>query len=91
MNSRRYIVVTPCRNEEKKLPNLVQSITAQTIRPALWVIVDDGSTDKTGEIISECGIWNVEAPAPCFIATAAYGTPLHEDIDALLPSETNIW
>ena len=53
MNSRRYIVVTPCRNEEKNLPNLVQSITAQTIRPVLWVIVDDGSTDKTGEIISE--------------------------------------
>jgi glycosyltransferase involved in cell wall biosynthesis len=53
MNSRRYIVVTPCRNEEKNLPNLAQSITAQTIRPALWVIVDDGSTDKTGEIIAE--------------------------------------
>ncbi|MCK4736138.1 MAG: glycosyltransferase, partial [Methanophagales archaeon] len=53
MNSRRYIVVTPCRNEEKNIPNLVQSITAQTIRPALWVIVDDGSTDKTGEIIAE--------------------------------------
>lgn len=53
MNSRRYIVVTPCRNEEKNLPNLVQSIVAQTIRPALWVIVDDGSTDSTPEIIKE--------------------------------------
>jgi glycosyltransferase involved in cell wall biosynthesis len=53
MNSRRYIVVTPCRNEEKNLSNLVQSILAQAIRPALWVIVDDGSTDKTREIIAE--------------------------------------
>ena len=53
MESRRYIVVTPCRNEEKNLPNLVQSIAAQTLKPALWVIVDDGSTDKTGEIIAE--------------------------------------
>lgn len=51
--NRRYIVVTPCRNEEENLPNLVQSIVAQTLRPVLWVIVDDGSTDKTGKIIAE--------------------------------------
>jgi glycosyltransferase involved in cell wall biosynthesis len=51
--NRRYIVVTPCRNEEKNLPYLVQSITTQAIRPVMWVIVDDGSTDKTGEIIAE--------------------------------------
>jgi glycosyltransferase involved in cell wall biosynthesis len=31
----------------------MQSIAAQTLKPALWVIVDDGSTDKTGEIIAE--------------------------------------
>lgn len=49
----RYIVVTPCRNEETNLSNLVQSITAQTVKPVLWVIVDDGSTDKTEEIIRE--------------------------------------
>jgi glycosyltransferase involved in cell wall biosynthesis len=56
MNStrdRRYIAVTPCRNEEKNLPNLMLSILAQTLRPALWVIVDDRSTDKTGGILKE--------------------------------------
>ena len=52
MESHQYIVVTPCRNEEKNLPNLIQSMIAQTIRPVLWVIVDDCSTDKTSEIIA---------------------------------------
>jgi len=51
--NRRYIVVTPCRNEAKNLPKLVQSITAQTIKPELWVIVDNGSTDKTPELIKK--------------------------------------
>ena len=53
MNSRRYIVVTPCKNEEKDIPNLIESMTEQTIRPVLWIIVNDGSTDKTPEIIEE--------------------------------------
>ena len=52
MELRQYIVVTPCRNEEKNLSNLIQSVIAQTIRPVLWVIVDDCSTDKTSEMIS---------------------------------------
>ena len=56
--NRQYIVVTPCRNEEMSHPNLVQSITAQTIKPSLWVIVDDGSTDKTGELIAEVVIFS---------------------------------
>lgn len=47
----KYIVVTPCRNEEKNLPDLIQSMAAQTIKPVLWVIIDDGSTDRTPEII----------------------------------------
>jgi len=51
--NRRYIAVTPCGNEEKNLPNLMQSITAQTIEPELWVIVDNGSTDKTPELIKK--------------------------------------
>ena len=53
MGLHQYIVVTPCRNEEKNIANLLQSMIAQTIRPVLWVIVDDCSTDKTGEVIAE--------------------------------------
>lgn len=46
-----YIIITPCKNEEKNLPHLIESITSQTVRPILWVIVDDRSTDNTSEII----------------------------------------
>ena len=48
---RRYILVTPVKNEEENLPNLIQSIVNQMVKPMLWVIVDDGSTDNTPKII----------------------------------------
>lgn len=49
----RYILVTPAKNEEEDLPNLIHSMIQQTIKPLLWVIVDDGSTDNTPEILEE--------------------------------------
>ena len=45
--------MTPVKNEEENLPNLVKSVVEQTIKPILWVIVDDGSTDKSPEIIEK--------------------------------------
>jgi poly-beta-1,6-N-acetyl-D-glucosamine synthase len=47
----RYVVITPVRNEEKYLERTILSVIGQTVRPAEWVIVDDGSSDRTGEII----------------------------------------
>ena len=47
----RYVVVTPVRDEEKYIEHTLRSVVSQTMRPAEWVIVNDGSTDKTGEII----------------------------------------
>jgi glycosyltransferase involved in cell wall biosynthesis len=47
----RYVIVTPVRDEEEHLEATIASVSAQTIRPVEWVIVDDGSTDRTGEII----------------------------------------
>ena len=47
----RYVVVTPIRDEEKFIEATITSVQAQTIQPSQWVIVDDGSTDRTGEII----------------------------------------
>ena len=51
--SRKYIVVTACKNEGENLPNLIESMIVQTIRPVTWMIVDDGSTDDTPYIVQE--------------------------------------
>lgn len=48
-----YIIVTPAKNEEKTLPLLAKSVVNQSIKPKLWVIVNDGSSDSTGEIAEE--------------------------------------
>src|SRR5262245_1310327 len=52
-SARRYCLITPCRDEEKFARRTIESVAKQTIPPALWVIVDDGSRDATPEILSE--------------------------------------
>src|SRR6185437_8130998 len=51
--SRRYLLVTPCRDEAKFARRTLDSIAAQTVAPALWIIVDDGSKDETPAILEE--------------------------------------
>ncbi len=46
-----YTAVTPAYNEEALLPNLIRSMTAQTLKPKRWIIINDGSTDRTAGII----------------------------------------
>lgn len=46
-----YALVTPARNEEDKIGRTIDAVAAQTLKPVRWVIVDDGSTDKTSEIV----------------------------------------
>jgi biofilm PGA synthesis N-glycosyltransferase PgaC len=50
---RNYAIVTPARNEARFIEKTVQSIIAQTVRPVKWVIVSDGSTDGTDEIVKK--------------------------------------
>ena len=47
----KYILITPARNEEAFLEATIIAVLHQTIRPLLWVIVSDGSTDRTEEIV----------------------------------------
>lgn len=53
MSSRRYLIISPCRNEAEFMRRTLDTVVAQSIRPALWVIVDDGSTDETPKILAE--------------------------------------
>jgi poly-beta-1,6-N-acetyl-D-glucosamine synthase len=51
--SRRYVLIAPCRDEARYMRVTLDSILAQTVRPALIVVVDDGSTDDTPRILAE--------------------------------------
>jgi len=48
-----YVLISPCRNEAEYMRRTLDSVVAQTVTPALWVIVDDGSTDATPDILTE--------------------------------------
>jgi glycosyltransferase involved in cell wall biosynthesis len=48
-----YALVTAARNEEQYIRNTLQSVVEQTLPPKVWVIVSDGSTDRTDDIVRE--------------------------------------
>ncbi len=47
---RKYVVVSPVRDEGEYLQRTIDSMVAQTARPTTWIIVDDGSSDDTADI-----------------------------------------
>lgn len=47
----KYILITPARNEEAFIKKTLDSVITQTVLPERWIIVDDGSTDDTAEIV----------------------------------------
>ena len=48
-----YVLVTAARNEERFIERTLTSVVSQTVRPLWWVIVDDGSTDRTAAIVQQ--------------------------------------
>ena len=51
-NFPRYVLITPARDEAAFIDLTLRSMVAQTAKPVRWVIVSDGSTDGTDEIVS---------------------------------------
>lgn len=49
----KYVLITPARNEERFIAKTLDSMVGQTLLPERWVIVDDGSRDKTAEIVEK--------------------------------------
>jgi poly-beta-1,6-N-acetyl-D-glucosamine synthase len=50
---RRYLLISPCRDEAEYIRRTLDSVAAQTVLPALWIVVDDGSTDETPAILAD--------------------------------------
>jgi glycosyltransferase involved in cell wall biosynthesis len=52
----KCVLITPARNEEAFIGDTIRSVIAQTVRPFRWVIVSDGSTDGTDEIVRKFAV-----------------------------------
>jgi glycosyltransferase involved in cell wall biosynthesis len=48
----KYVLITSARNEEALIAKTLDSVVTQTVLPERWIIVDDGSTDRTPEIVA---------------------------------------
>lgn len=48
----KYILITSARNEEAFIARTLDSVTAQTQPPERWTVIDDGSSDRTAEIVA---------------------------------------
>ncbi|WP_299597897.1 glycosyltransferase family 2 protein [uncultured Microbulbifer sp.] len=51
--NRSYVLISPCRDESEYMTRTIESVVSQTVKPSLWVIVDDGSTDGSPEILAD--------------------------------------
>jgi glycosyltransferase involved in cell wall biosynthesis len=89
----RYAIISPAKDEEAYAAKTIESVAGQSIRPVRWVIVDDGSRDRTAEIAggySERYPWIsverirrdlVRNPGPAVVAAFNAGLQKLSDVD----------
>src|SRR3989442_13980936 len=49
----KYIIISSVKDEEKYIETTIHAVLRQTARPSKWVIVDDGSGDRTPSIVDK--------------------------------------
>ena len=47
------LIITPVKNESQFISTTIRSVIKQSVLPNKWIIVDDGSTDNTVDVINE--------------------------------------
>jgi poly-beta-1,6-N-acetyl-D-glucosamine synthase len=51
LSERQYVLLTPVKNEESTIGITIDSVVKQSLLPMEWIIVSDGSTDRTDSIV----------------------------------------
>ncbi|MGH2935404.1 MAG: glycosyltransferase family 2 protein [Gaiellaceae bacterium] len=84
-----YAAITPARDEAENLPRLAHCLAQQTALPAEWVVVENGSTDATLDVLAELAATHswISYLQMEGTSSAARGKPivraLHKAIDSL--------
>jgi len=53
LENSKYILITSAHNEAGLIGNTIKSVLDQQIKPVEWIIIDDGSSDNTSEVVAE--------------------------------------
>lgn len=69
----RYAVVTAARDEGENLPRLARALAAQTVRPEIWIIAENGSSDETAAVADDLA---AEHPWIRVLRVAGVGPPI---------------
>ena len=59
LNNLSYVLITPARDEDEFIEKTIQSVISQTVLPIKWIVVSDGSTDRTDEIVNKYTAANI--------------------------------
>ena len=98
----QYLLISPAKNEDAFIELTIQSVIGQTVRPVRWIVVNDGSTDRTSDIVTRYvrdHDWiellqmpprqsrNFGSKADCINSAYAHTKGLHYDILATVDAD----